>query len=149
MRPELKTHIAGDIARLGFTTLAAKEAEGWVAHTVGLTELGHPEIFISGLRGDYCHRVFWTAYEAIREGRHFKAGQLDDTLGNLTCAFKALSPAAVEEFCWQAQEFYAGTAKTPTFLQLVMPDKQGHLPWQPGYDASLMKFQRHLWVHLH
>jgi hypothetical protein len=149
MHPELKKHIAGDIARLGFTTLAADDAAGWVAHTVGLTELGHPEILISGLHGEYCHKVFWNAYEAVKAGHHFKAGQADDTLGALTCVFKTLSPAAIEEFCWQAQEFYAGTPKTPTFLQLVMPDKQGHLPWQPGYDASLMKYQRHLWVQLH
>lgn len=149
MHPELKAHIARDIAKFGFTTLAADEPEGWVAHTVGLTELGHPEIFISGLHGEYCHGVFWNACYAIRTGRSFKAGQEDNTLGQMTCAFKTLSPAAAEEFCWQAQEFYAGTGKTPTFVQLVMPDKQGHLPWQPGYNAELMKVQRHLWVQLH
>jgi len=149
MNPGLKTHIMDDIARSGFTTLASNDPAGWIAHTVGLTDRGHPEILISGLRGDYCHRVFWTAYEAIMEGRHFKAGQLDDTLGNLTCAFKTLSPAAAKKFCGQAQAFYAGTSKTPTFVQLVMPDKEGHLPWQPGYNAELMKVQRHLWVQLH
>lgn len=149
MHPELKTKITGDIARSGYATFGAPSPQGWVACTVGLTELGHPEILISGLHGQWCHKVFWNAYHAIKAGRCFKAGQVDDTLGKMTCAFKTLSPDAVEEFGWQALEFYQGTPKTPTFLQLVMPDKAGRLPWQPGYDAELMKVQRHLWVQLH
>jgi len=149
MHPDLKAHIEGDLAQFGFSTLAAKEPEGWIAHTVGLTELGHPEILISGMHGQLCHMVFQKAYHAIKAGQHFKAGETDDTLGALTCAFKPLSLAAAEQFCWRVQEFYAGTTKTPTFLQLVLPDKQGNLPWQPGYDTSMTKFQRHLWVQLH
>ena len=149
MPSELKTGTASTIAQYGFATLASNAYAGWVAHTVGLTELGHPEIFISGLRGDYCHGVFWNAYDAIKKGHSFKAGQEDDTLGVMTCAFKTLSPAAAEEFCFQALEFYEGTPMTPTFVQLVMPDREGRLPWHLGYDTELMKVQRHLWVQLH
>lgn len=149
MYPELKAKIAGDITRSGFTTTAWADPAGWLAHTVGLTELGHPEILISGLHGEWCHKVFWRIYHAIKAGGSFKAGQGDSTLGNMTCVFKALSPAAIEEHCAEATAFYEGTGKTPTFLQLVMPDKAGHLPWQSGYSAELMKVQRHLWVQLH
>lgn len=149
MHPEMKTDTANTIAQFGFATLASNAYAGWVAHTVGLTELGHPEIFISGLQGDYCHGVFWNAYHAIKAGHSFKAGQTDDTLGAMTCAFKTLSPAAADEFCFQAQEFYEGRPLTPTFVQLVMPDRAGRLPWQPGFDTRLMKHQRHLWVQLH
>jgi hypothetical protein len=150
MRPGLREHIERDITKLGFTTIAVgDDPAGWFAYTVGLTELGHPEILISGLRGDYCHGVFWNAYNAIKKGHSFKAGQEDDTLGHLTCAFKTLSPEAAEKFCRQALYFYEDKPKTPTFVQLVMPDKAGRLPWQPGYDAQLMKVQRHLWVQLH
>lgn len=142
--------IASCIAKRKFATIAVGEdPEGVVAYTVGLTEFGHPEIFISGLRGEYCHMVFCNAYQAIMEGRSFKAGQIDDTVGTLPCVFKTLSQAAVEEFCCQALFYYEDKPLTPTFLQLVMPDKEGHLPWQPGYNAELMKYQRHLWVDLH
>jgi hypothetical protein len=146
---EFKTHMAEGIARLGFLTFAAPDPAGWIAHTVGLTELGHPEILISGLRGENCHGVFWNAYEAIKGGHSFKAGQEDYTLGRMICFFKPLSPAAAEEFCWRTLQFYEGTPKTPSFLQLVMPDRAGRLPWQLDYDTELMKMQRHLWVQLH
>lgn len=149
MNPEFKANIASDITRCGFTTSASADSTGWMAHTIGLTELGHPEILISGLHGEWCHKVFWRIYHAIKDGGSFKAEQGDDTLGNMTCVFKTLSPAAIEEHCDDALAFYEGTEKTPTFLQLVMPDKDGHLPWQPGYLAELMKVQRHLWVQLH
>lgn len=146
----MQDYIARSIAKQGFATIAVgDDPDGWFAYTVGLTEFGHPEIFISGLKGEYAHIVFINAYRAIKDGKSFKAGQEDDTLGSMTCAFKTLSQAAAEKFCCQALFYYEDKAQTPTFLQLVMPDKAGHLPWQPGYDADLMKYQRHLWVQLH
>lgn len=146
----MQAYIARCIAKQGFATIAVGgDPEGAFAYTVGLTEFGHPEIFISGLRGDYCHMVFCNAYKAIQKGHRYKAEQEDNTLGAMTCAFKTLSQAAAEEFCCQALFYYEDKPLTPTFLQLVMPDKEGHLPWQPGYNAELMKVQRHLWVELH
>lgn len=140
--------IAEDIARAGFSTIMVPHPEGAFAYTVGFTELGHPEIFVSGL-GPVAHQLFWDMYHQIKQGKRYEAGSVDLDLATLPTAFRTLRDEAAVEFCCQALFFYEDTGKHPAFLQLVMPDKEGLLPWQEGYDAKLMHVQRQLWVDLH
>jgi hypothetical protein len=142
-------HITADIARAGFSNITVADPKGTFAYTVGFTELGHPEILISGMRGPVCHRFFWDLYDAIKAGKRYKSGEVDTDLANLPTAFKTLNPSAAEEFCCQALFWYEDKGKTPTFLQMVLPDKAGRFPWDAGFDAHLMRGQRHLWVDLH
>lgn len=140
--------IAGDIAKSGFSTVMVPHPEGSFAYTVGFTELGHPEIFVSGL-GPVAHQLFWDMFRAVKEGKRYDAGEINTDLASLPTAFRTLRPEAAVEFCCQALYFYEDSGKHPTFLQLVMPDKEGLLPWQAGYDSELMRCQRQLWVNLH
>jgi hypothetical protein len=145
----MNDYIASSIASRGFATFAVGDPEGDFAYTVGFTELGHPEILISGMPGPLCHQIFWDMFHQIKAGKRYKSGELDTDLANLPTAFKTLSPSAAEEFCCQALYWYEDKGKTPTFLQLVAPDKAGRFPWDAGYDLKLMRPQRHLWVNLH
>lgn len=145
----LHQHLAKDIAKSGFSSMIVPHPEGTFAYTVGLTELGHPEIFVNGLSGPVCHTLFWDIFREIKKGKRYEAGMIDTDLANLPTAFRTLRPEAAVEFCCQALYFYEDTGKHPTFLQLVMPDADGRLPWQDGYDAELMRRQRQLWVELH
>jgi hypothetical protein len=140
--------IASDIAKCGFSTVMVPSLEGAFAYTIGFTELGHPEIFVSGL-GPMAHQLFWDMYRAVKEGTRYEAGEINTTLATLPTAFRTLRPEAADEFCCQALYFYEDTGKTPAFLQLILPDKKGLLPWQAGYDSELMRYQRQLWVDLH
>lgn len=139
--------ITQDIAERGFTTFCSATPEGIFAYTVGLTELGHPEIFISGMLGENCHLAFTDIYKAIKAGHQFKAGEVNTTLAHLPVAFRTLIPEIAVELCEQVMTYYP--SRQPTFLQLVLPDREGHLPWQEGYDVEYMRQQRHLWVNLH
>lgn len=140
--------IAGDIKLAGFSTLCVPTPEGVFAYTIGLTELGHPEIFISGLRGETCHILFLELAARIKAGQQFVAGEVEDTICNLPFAFRTMTDAGAEEYCCQALFFYERKMLKPTFLQLVITDQHGIFPWQDGYDAEHMKAQRRLWVGL-
>lgn len=141
--------IKRDIDTLGFTTVAVADPKGSFAYTVGFTELGHPEIFLSGLTGETCHGLFWEIYVRIKAGECFTSGFVDSELANLPCTFRAMRQDGIEEFCCQALYYYEDSGKTPTFLQLVIPDRKGVMPWEDGYDAKGMKVQRRLWRELH
>lgn len=141
--------IDASIAEMGFATVAVGAPEGFFAYSVGFTELGHPEVLISGLHPEHCHPFFWALFDMIKKGKRYQAGEVDTELGNLPVVFRTLHQDAAAKFCCQAQAWYDGSGKTPTFLQMVVPDPAGKLPWQAGYNAEKMRFQRHLWVELH
>jgi hypothetical protein len=146
----MNEYIRTSLAKSGFATIAVgDDPAGDFAYTVGFTELGHPEILISGLPPRICHQFFWDLYKAIKAGKVYKSGEVDTDFANLPMAFKTLSPGAAEKFCCQAVYWYEDKGQTPTFLQLVAPDAAGRFPWQDGYDTQLMRWQRHLWVNLH
>lgn len=139
---------ADDIERHGFTAIGVGDPEGTFYYTIGLTDLGHPEILISGLSPANCHGLLWDMTTKIKAGQKFAAGDIDDTIGNFPVAFRYLPEEKAKDFCCQALFYYEDKGITPTFLQMVIPDKVGRLPWQDGYDRVYMRFQRHLWVDL-
>jgi hypothetical protein len=144
----MRERITGDIARVGFTTIAVPSPEGVFAYTVGFTELGHPEIFISGLRLENCHGLLWAIFLRVKAGETFVAGQTDTSIGNFPVGFRYIPESAAKDFCCQALFHYEDSDKTPTFLQMVIPDNHGLLPWDEGYGYAFMRAQRHLWVDL-
>jgi hypothetical protein len=145
----MSDYIATSIGRSGFATLAVFDPEGDFAYTVGFTDCGHPEILISGLKGDICHRLFWDMYREIKAGKRYDTGAVDTDLASLPTVFRPLRDDAAKEFCCQALFWYEDKPVQPTFLQLVMPDPAGLFPWQAGYDRHAMRAQRHLWGELH
>jgi hypothetical protein len=144
----MREKITGDIARVGFSTIAVGDPKGVFAYSVGFTELGHPEIFVSGLRLENCHGILWAIFHKIKAGETFVAGQTDTSIGNFPVGFRYLPDVAANDFCCQALFYYEDSGKTPAFLQMVIPDNNGLLPWDKGYDHEFMRAQRHLWVDL-
>lgn len=139
---------ADEIKKFGFSGVGVGDPEGTFYYSIGLTELGHPEILISGLHPGNCHGLLWDVYRKIKAGQKFAAGDIDDTIGNFPVAFRYLPEENAKDFCCQALFYYEDKGLTPTFLQMVIPDQHGVLPWDTGYDAEYMKCQRHLWVDL-
>lgn len=144
----LHKRYAADIERCGFTGIGVAMPGGTIFYSIGLTELDHPEIIICGLAPDNCHSLMWDVYRKIKAGVKFAAGEVDDTVGNLPVAFRYVPEEKAKDFCCQALFYYEDQGITPTFLQLVIPDRRGILPWEDGYDAEYMSCQRHLWVDL-
>ena len=145
----MQDFIRASLADQGFATIAVGDPQGTWAYSVGFTDLGHPEVLISGLHQKHCHEFLWSIFRAIQGGKVYKHGEVDNDLGNLPCAFRLMQPEAAAEFGCQAFFWYEDQGKTPTFLQLVLPDSDGRLPWEAGYNAHQMRCQRHLWLDLH
>lgn len=139
---------AADIERCGFTAIGVGDPKGTFYYSIGLTELGHPEVFISGLHPTNCHGLLWDIYSKVKAGGRFVAGQVDESIANFPVAFRYLPESVAQEFCCQTVFYYEEQGKTPTFLQVVIADQHGKLPWENGYDGEYMKCQRHLWVDL-
>lgn len=59
-------------------------------------------------------------------------------------AVRRVDPSWYEDLFGQAIGFYHG--RTPTFLQLVWPDREGRFPWDEGVDAGCRESQPMLWL---
>lgn len=141
--------IGRDFKESGFSILSVHDEAGTFTYSVGFTEFGMPEVIICGLGSQIAARFLWDIYHAYQEGRRFPLDTPVDELANLPCVFKAITAESAREFCCQAVYWYEGEEKKPTFIQMVLPDREGLFPWQKGYDAELMRCQRHLWPEIH
>lgn len=137
------------ITEHGFAVIAVADPAGSFLYTVGFTDMGFPEVIISGLRQDIAHHFLWDIYRTYREGKHYETNTHVVGLANLPTVFKTVTDNAAQEFCCQAIYWYEDKLRKPTFIQLVMPDRDGLFPWDEGFDAELMKAQRNLWTSIH
>ena len=145
----LQLHIQTSIQTAGFAVMAVHDDEGYsFAYSIGFTELGHPEVIIYGLRTDISHRLMWDMYTLVKSGKTIEPDVPRIDLANLPCTFKRVTAENVREFCCQGVFWYEEQSKPVEYLQLVLPDKDGKMPWNKGYDSYLMRCQKHLWERL-
>ena len=140
----LQAHIKSSIQDFGFATLAIHDHDSHTTFTysVGFTDLGHSEVLIYGLRQELAHQFLWTLYNAIKSGKTFETDVPYDELANLPTVFKHMTGSNIREYCVQGVQWYG---KTVDYMQMVLPDKDGKMPWETGYDAHLMRCQKELW----
>jgi hypothetical protein len=132
------------IARDGWAVLGipADDEGPSFAYSLGLFHtLNHPEIIVMGVRAESAQQLINDVAVAVRQGQRFEPGGRYDSLveGN-PLAFLTVAPKLYRKYVGYARWFYQG-AEFP-LLQCVWPDKQGVLPWEPGYDGQLFALQR-------
>jgi len=138
--------IKQDIAQVGHTIIGTTDGKRNFLYTVGLTEVGLPELLVFGMRHDHGAIILNDAARIMREKGAFNDGDMTDDLANLITGFKAFSAEQGRNYVVQAIHYYEGTAKTPRFLQLVIPDREGRMPGQSNYDEAYMgRYQPLLW----
>jgi hypothetical protein len=116
------------------------------SYTVGLTETyGCAELMIFGVGEKIANVVFRTVVEKIKGGARFKDGDVLVDVLNLPCAIKQVLGEAARPFALNVVSRYEEADYSPTFQQIIYPDKAGVFPWQTGYDESMRKIQRELW----
>lgn len=109
------------------------------AFTIGLfTNFGHPELAMVGLRRELMHSVLNHLGDDIRKGARLMHGsRADDVLEGVTCAFVAADRVHYPEWFGYARWWYRGD-EFPV-LQVVWPDKENRLPWDPGVNPVLAR----------
>jgi len=155
MLPNFQPPVAGDDQDRKL--LSDVESVGW--YVVGIHEdksgpqycfsvglyftFGHPEILVMGLPHPVAHKIINLAAGHIASGRFFRPRESTDVLAEgLSCSFVSVALAHYEEYLGYGIWFYRKLEQPFPVLQLVWPDKQGHLPWDSGYDDRLKKLQR-------
>lgn len=106
-----------------------------------------PEILVMGLKQKIAHdllRIAWLHYSG---GGSFQSYERNSQFAQ---GFDfALAPIEIEhyrEYLGYANWFYRSLPNPFPALQLVWPDKEGRLPWEPGYDERFLKLQKALYI---
>jgi hypothetical protein len=104
------------------------------AYSVGLwLTYGHPELVLVG-RWQYAHGILSSAVDLIKEGTRFEPGDTTgEVLDDYQVCFRAVPEARREELLTYAS--WANRRRPFDAVQLVLPDRSGVWPWDPGYDA--------------
>lgn len=124
---KINAQIEKQISELGFTTIGTSDERTLFTYTVGLTEMGHPEILLNGLNPFF-------AYIILNElGKRIEAGEkmpLYEDIGgiftDLPARFVPTSPYAKTAYTKVADHRYGEDGFE--VIQLVMPDPKGVFP---------------------
>lgn len=110
-------------------------------YTIGLSFLDHPELIIFGINHDNAAAILNELGRRIRdEGLVLEDRHRDDTvLVGLDVELRAVPRSAHSEYFGVANRIL-GRGKFKA-LQIVWPDPEGKLPWEPGYDEKFKAMQ--------
>jgi hypothetical protein len=148
-KSELFHKIDGIIKKAGFAFLSIGQDGNTppFAYTVGITETyGCSELIIFGVGQNVADAVFNGLVEKIKSGKRFNDGDIVSELLNMPVAIKSLSKEVARPFFLNVSSRYKGTKHTPTFQQMVYPDRAGKFPWETGYDEGMRPIQLELWT---
>ena len=113
------------------------------AYTIGFeTRFGFPELCVFGLSPVACRGLFDLVAEAVAGGTDLPVGQAFVGLldGDQPCALLPVDAAAAVGMFPTLAEHHALAGDAPdafAMLQLVWPDGNGLLPWEPGFAVEL------------
>lgn len=139
--------LISDVEGHGWHVIKVPELEhspGW-AFSIGLHHsFGHPEIVVFGLPDEMAHQMINSLGEDIREGTTFAPDSVvTGVLEGYSCAIKTVDPVWYSPFLGYATWFYQGMDFP--FVQCLWPDREGHFPNEPAFDAELIPYQPLLW----
>jgi len=103
------------------------------AYTIGLTERGLPEVLVFGL-GDTAGVFLNDVAERLKSGR---AVPRNERIGDVFRGFDAVvhdvSPKVAAQFLKFAASRYGERLRC---IQLIWPDAQNRMPWEPDHDRE-------------
>ena len=132
--------VLDDVERHGWHAVHVRPWPGrdpaWT-FTVGLpASFGHPELVVFGLDAGVAGEIVATAVEAVRDGRRYRPGEVDDDLlEGYGMRVLAARPHWYAAFLGYAQWFHESAGGFEV-LQLVWPDRDGRWPWDPACALS-------------
>lgn len=119
------------------SVLAEGDLPGFSYTTGFWRTLGAPEMIVFGLSSETAHNIFWSIYRDIKGGANFPMlTRNGDLLGNHDAYLFPVKKDQYGEHLGWSRWFYAG-ADFPC-SQLVWPDRDGHFPWEPGFDQAMV-----------
>ncbi len=135
----IRSKVLKDIESHGQSVIGVQGPEGpSFAYTIGLSEKTGFELLCVGLNPKYSTMIFNDIAETLKKGADLKFNVPDDRFSNLPCMFVEADKRA-HEYTVQADQFFCKDVKV---VQMVLSDRAGLLPGNPGYDhAHMDQFQ--------
>ncbi|MEM9714187.1 MAG: DUF4262 domain-containing protein [Actinomycetota bacterium] len=113
------------------------------AHTIGVEDLlGHPDLLVVGLDGEFASRLFTEFVDHLRSGGELPVSQpFVGMLGadDLPCVLLPVDVAAHADWFAGAADHYSH--RPFRMLQLVYPDAAGRFPWADDADPAVVASQ--------
>lgn len=114
------------------------------AYTIGMTDIGQPELILFGCPQEVVGHVFNVMFAGIKEGAIPRdLDKIDDVLGVPLLAHKTTTTEA-SKYAVQCLEYYHRRGKQPEFKQLLWPDANGVYPHQDGFDEKYKQQQPYI-----
>lgn len=114
-------------------------------YTIGLTALGMPELIMFAVPAQYAVQMLTDLIE-----NHKKAGTAPEPtsrfrpmtgLSNLPAHLIVAETEKAEQYTFQAKYYAEALNMKPTYLQWVLPDREGNFPWDKNWDKNFSKAQ--------
>jgi len=142
-----------EIRRRGWSSVSVADADfgaNWT-YTVGFNEtLNHPEIVIANESRRKTLALFACVYDAVRRVTlAIEDGQPWERVGQPRGVWRRVHPTRIGTqwfgmAMWRRDERGLAPRGLEAF-QLVTPDREGALPWEPGYQERMRAFTPELW----
>lgn len=116
---------------------------GHVSHTVGLAKEHGCEVIMSGVRQEVAAMFLDIIAAGMRRGRMLIPNVKDDRWTDMPCVFKGCEGRQLhKEYVFEADNYWGYEVSV---MQMVIPDRTGKFPWEPGYDQKHMASQKLLY----
>src|SRR5437899_1301620 len=120
------------------------------AYTIGFDDtLNQPEVVAFDLTRDAASRLFWEVRDRLKAGTFAFADGLEwPEDSDVRGVWRKVDPTRIDEWLTLAARRRwkrTGQAHGLEAFQYVLPDNDGHLPWQADYDERLRPRQIALW----
>lgn len=120
-------HTNAHIAEYGISIHAIHPCVGETGpsfvYTVGMAAIGAPELICFGIPPQQVMPYLNMIFVEIREGKRKPGLKRDDDFWNFVTYFDEVDPKVMEDYATATFEYYEDKDVTPTFRQMVWPDR--------------------------
>lgn len=112
------------------------------SYTVGLSRQEHPELIVFGLPAEVAHGVLHAAVSRMKEeGGRFEDGAIVDRIATIPLKARHLSEDLFGHFSLAAVRQSEKHETSLEVIQIVLPDRNGCFPGDPGCSESFARDQ--------
>lgn len=129
-----------NIQQYGWTVINVFEEDELhqYSYTIGLNKtFNHPEIVISGLKGEVASKLLNSIGNNIKNGNNYSAPKIryNDIINDYGCEFKIINSQQYKSLFGRAEWFYQ--KEIYDVFQCIYPDNQNNMPWDEGYAMTI------------
>lgn len=124
--------------------VAESESSPEFSYTIGMTNIGAPELIVFGLPPGAIHGALREYFNQLRMCHRPKDGRMIQDLWAVTMLLETVENDEAAPYTAQADIYFEDERKKPTYKQMLWPDQNGKYPHQYGFDQAYRAIQRYI-----